>query len=465
MLPDGRAVAVWTSVMDTPDPTTVSFQFLENMEIRWAVWDPATQTWSAPAQLTTDAVLDDTPVLEAGADGSLVLVWRANADSFLGPSAEHPDQLLAVEWTGDGWSAPLVVAEGLADLRAWDLATGDGLRAVVMSRGAVGSEDLWLVEGSETAWGTPATLSTAAAADVGPQAVYDGDTLVVTWLRGEDMASRVGADEVVVAAGAASAEWLSSQLHAGPSGVRLTRAGTGAEGAGLYQRTLGADGWSADITMVAPVPLVRAAAADRAGQLHVVGVVPTSVEQVVQVATFSEVAATRTAALTAEWNLVGWSGASGTGIAAATEPFSERLATAFAYDATAQSFLSFSPTGPGFLNTLETLDQGTGLWIRLTGGAALDWEQPAISLARSVALQPGFTLALWTGPDGTPVEEAVAGLGDALTALFTWDAVQQRFLTYNPSGPGFLNTAERFRHGEGVWLLADRAATWEQPAP
>lgn len=47
--------------------------------------------------------------------------------------------------------------------------------------------------------------------------------------------------------------------------------------------------------------------------------------------------------------------------------------------------------------------------------------------ARTVALQSGFNLVMWTGPDGALVTEAVAGLGDALEALFTWDAAAQQF--------------------------------------
>ena len=61
------------------------------------------------------------------------------------------------------------------------------------------------------------------------------------------------------------------------------------------------------------------------------------------------------------WNLVGWSGAT-TGADAfdfVTGPFR----VGFTYDAVTQQFQNFSSEGPNFLNTLQTVDFGDGVWI------------------------------------------------------------------------------------------------------
>ena len=97
--------------------------------------------------------------------------------------------------------------------------------------------------------------------------------------------------------------------------------------------------------------------------------------------------------------------------------------------------------------------------------AGATWTQPAFAGARSVPLRAGFNLVMWTGPDGTQVEDAVAGLGGALTILFTYDAASQQFLSFSPSAPAFLNSAVVLNNGDGVWIEVNANTTWEQPAP
>ena len=115
-------------------------------------------------------------------------------------------------------------------------------------------------------------------------------------------------------------------------------------------------------------------------------------------------AADREVTLEAGWNLVGWTGS--TAIDEATASIADTLLAAFTWDGPGQSFRSFSPSGPTFLNTLSDLALGDGVWINVS--EASTWLQPAFGDARTVSLSAGFTLATWTGPDGTPVEEAVA---------------------------------------------------------
>jgi len=131
----------------------------------------------------------------------------------------------------------------------------------------------------------------------------------------------------------------------------------------------------------------------------------------------------------------------------------------------AQSFLSYSPNVPPIINTLSDLAVGDGVWIHVTDRAGATWTQPAFFGARSVPLRAGFNLVMWTGPDGTPIADAVAGLGGALQVLFTYNAASQQFLTFRPSAPAFLNSTEVLNNGDGVWIEMSADATWDQPAP
>ena len=160
------------------------------------------------------------------------------------------------------------------------------------------------------------------------------------------------------------------------------------------------------------------------------------------------------------WNLVGWMGA--TAVADATASIVGPFRSLFTYDAVAQDFRSFSPDALAFLNTLDDLAFGDGVWIFALEESL--WIQPAPWWARSVDLLAGFNLAMWTGPNNTPIDEALGGLGSALVSAFIYDAVAQQFLVFGPDRPALLNTAEVLNYGDGVWLEVTQAVTWEQPA-
>ncbi len=159
------------------------------------------------------------------------------------------------------------------------------------------------------------------------------------------------------------------------------------------------------------------------------------------------------------WNLVGWTGQGS--VADAVASLAGDVEVIFGWDPVLQEFKNFRPRGPRDLNTLDELQPGEGLWVRLSGPGL--WRQPTPSGARDVPLEPGANLVTWTGPDQAPVKTAVADLGDALTALFTWDADEQRFLRYSPGSPDRVNDARTLNFGHGVWVFVDRAVVWPQP--
>ena len=286
-LPDGGAVAVWQTIADGD-----GFAALSTLELWWSAWDATTEAWTAPQRLTDDDALDDGTTLEVGPDGSLVLAWRTNESGYLAPDDEHPDRLHVAEWTGDGWSEPAVAADGLADLASWDLAVGDGRRALVLSRGAIDGEDLWVVEHSDSGWAAPAVLIAGDQPDVAPQAVYSDGELVVTWLSGTEVAASINGAETRIPAGNSPLEWLDSQLHATAGGVTVTRSANGDDGAGVYRRSLTADGWGDDVPIVTGAPVTRVSAAVAAdGRIHLMGVIPTEVDPLVELAVFNELVA------------------------------------------------------------------------------------------------------------------------------------------------------------------------------
>ncbi|HJN92303.1 MAG TPA: hypothetical protein QGF05_06215 [Dehalococcoidia bacterium] len=161
------------------------------------------------------------------------------------------------------------------------------------------------------------------------------------------------------------------------------------------------------------------------------------------------------------WNLVGWLGSdSESGPLTSIEA---DVQSVFAFDPRTSSFERFRPAGPTALNSLGVMQDGAGLWIfSETPGT---WLQEAPWWGRTIPLQVGFNLVTWTGANATPIEEAIASLGDAFSAAFTWDPLAQQFRSYAPDRPDILNTVVTLDYGEGVWISVTSRSEWTQPAP
>jgi hypothetical protein len=158
------------------------------------------------------------------------------------------------------------------------------------------------------------------------------------------------------------------------------------------------------------------------------------------------------------WNLVGWTGS--TAVADATATISAPFTQLLSWDASAQRFLAFHPNQPA-VTTLHELGTGDAVWLQTPVGGL--WEQPMFSGFRTVSLVAGFNLVMWTGPDGTPVDRAVAPVGEAITAVYQWDAAAQRFRSYAPDRPAIFNDLDRLNFGDGLWVRAAKPALWTQP--
>ena len=139
----------------------------------------------------------------------------------------------------------------------------------------------------------------------------------------------------------------------------------------------------------------------------------------------------------------------------------------YTYDAATKAFAVYRPDPAlAFLNTLTALTPGQAFFIEVTSPDGVVWEQ-AVSLtaARSVALFSGFNFVGWSGPELTPLAEAIASLGTAVRSAFLWDPEAQEYLIYFRDAPAGLNTLDFFLpYSRAVWIFMDAATTWNQPA-
>lgn len=74
------------------------------------------------------------------------------------------------------------------------------------------------------------------------------------------------------------------------------------------------------------------------------------------------------------WNLVAWTGPDGTVVAEAAADLGTALIAMFTWEAQAQAFLRYGPGDLAILNTLRTLNDGDGVWVRVS--RTVIWPQP-----------------------------------------------------------------------------------------
>ena len=111
------------------------------------------------------------------------------------------------------------------------------------------------------------------------------------------------------------------------------------------------------------------------------------------------------------------------------------------------------PVVPGAVLTAVAID---GFGNTSEFGRNFVSEPPAV-------LGAGFTPAAWQGPV-SPVEEALASLGERLQAVFRFDAVGQTWSIYRPALPQ-LSDLEVLQPGDVLWLLLGPGpdVLWAQP--
>ena len=161
------------------------------------------------------------------------------------------------------------------------------------------------------------------------------------------------------------------------------------------------------------------------------------------------------------FNLVGWVDIP-TSIDTAFQDLDARVTAAFTWDAGAQAFRSARRDGPAFVNDLETLFTGEGVWLFVEGDQPLFWSRQVVLEEHTQGLAPGMNLVTWLGPDGASARDATATIG-SLLGVSSFDAATKTFLSYGPNRPGFLNTLDTLLLGAGLWIEVSHGEQWALP--
>ena len=177
----GHGLALWQRLDDPNLPITATLDVTttSKIEIAWSQYDPATDSWTSPAWLTRNSVLDQTPAAAANAQGDVLAVWRQNPANLLSGDASHPDRIMVAFWNGTGWDAPTVAVEGIPGLVELAAGYGDNVATIAYTQymtptgGITPTLQLFTSGWDGGAWSAPQQLTDDDQGHRHPAVVYN----------------------------------------------------------------------------------------------------------------------------------------------------------------------------------------------------------------------------------------------------------------------------------------------------
>lgn len=189
VLSNGVTVAAWANGADTLPSGASRGDCMTNLEIAVATRTPGGDAW-IPLNLTTNDVLDHSPLLDGPDAGPLLLTWTRNTHTNLLGSVAEPNTLFFSMWDGAGWTPPASAVTGMGMMTWSDLAF-DGSNGVFVA--AVDPDEdqetrddveLYATAYDGAAWGAWTRLTDDGVGDTSPKVTYDSEGhLLLAWSR------------------------------------------------------------------------------------------------------------------------------------------------------------------------------------------------------------------------------------------------------------------------------------------
>ncbi|MBN1178022.1 MAG: hypothetical protein JXD18_02345, partial [Anaerolineae bacterium] len=194
----GNAVVVWERTYTDVITSGLNLTFTQQLDIAAAAWFSDTATWGGITMLTeNDGLLDHSPRLRAGADGSLLALWLTGDGTDIMGAPGHPLTYTYALWDGAAqtWSAPQAALGGLTGVIEMDVAVYSATQAALVyavdTDGVItttADAELYysLYDGSD--WTARQRLTDDGVSDTTPAFVYDdAGRLNLIWLRDGDL--------------------------------------------------------------------------------------------------------------------------------------------------------------------------------------------------------------------------------------------------------------------------------------
>ena len=280
-----RVVCAWERVKDVDFGGTNVEDMLPRLEIVYAVFTPATGTWSTPVALTDNDWLDRAPMLRRGLDGNLLLAWQSNPSGELIGTTNSPSSFHFTKWDASaGAFGPVeTLPNALTDVLDLSLAY-DGVQATLVYAQDVDGDlstpddvELFTQRYDGTHWSAAVALTSNRVVDVCPQVVYrEAGLPELLWLQGTNLVRlsdwSTGAAQSIAPAGG-SFTFSDFQLACDPQGrLLLSWQDADEQGPDVFYRVYDPvhDAWSLVLRLTHDVLLEKAAVCsfDTGGTLH-----------------------------------------------------------------------------------------------------------------------------------------------------------------------------------------------------
>lgn len=127
-----------------------------------------------------------------------------------------------------------------------------------------------------------------------------------------------------------------------------------------------------------------------------------------------------------------------------------------------ESIAAWQPLSRSFYEP-TSLMAGQGYVITLSGTEPVQWRRPMTPVTGKVTLRPGDNLVAWLGLDGTPLNQAVRGIGQAFDKIALSSANGMRHPAYDLVRLERMTEMPNLKRGDAVWVTVSRTVNWLQP--
>ncbi len=195
-------IAVWerNTIVQDEQTAELNAEYINAFDIFFAYRSGS--TWTTPMTVTQNSVLDTSPHLAQGQDGSLLLTWQQNAGGELIGSSDAPDTFWYTHWmtTTTSWYTPSILLQdkaGIIDTATAAFNTTN--MAMVYSQDTDGDlatstdRELFLTTWDGRTWSTPSQLTSDSLPDERPTIFYDSTgNLRIIWMKDTSLYARMG---------------------------------------------------------------------------------------------------------------------------------------------------------------------------------------------------------------------------------------------------------------------------------
>lgn len=169
---DGDGILIWERSALAPSIVpSLDIAFAQSLDIYSSIWNGV--SWTAPAALTSNGLMDHAPQLTRGNDETVIAAWQSNDGTDILGTVTHPVTVSTAVWNGASWDATVIALSGQTGVIKSKLAVKSATEAAIVLLKLAGDTELHYAIFNGATWSGLTQITTNALSDEAPQLVYD----------------------------------------------------------------------------------------------------------------------------------------------------------------------------------------------------------------------------------------------------------------------------------------------------